>query len=208
MERHQVGLCSGRTKENAGGEHGRELAVVAVKPSSSFSHPPSRSNSKPAPLQRQVWKERQHSNPIPANGPTNKRPGNQQVATHSPISQQPSNPPPLSVEQPERERPNTAKRVVGGDREDASKARRWIMRRGERKRQQSPSKRRPAGHNQDQDAASKRERPQERVDPDPSPTSLARERRTRYGRYASQLCGSHWETAQELPTEETCTSVT
>lgn len=142
-----------------------------------------------------MGKEHQHPDPIPANGPPNKQPGYNEVSEHNAIRKQPSDPPPLSIEEPECERPNTSQRVVSGDREHAGKAGRRIVCSGERERQHSARKRGPTGHHEDEDAAPKRERPKERVDPDPGPPRLAHERGTRRGQMpllASGRCLTLW----------------
>ncbi len=69
------------------------------------------------------------------------------------VSKQASNPTPLNIDEPKRERPNASKRVVSSNREHASKAGRWIVSRGKRQRQQPPGKRRATRNDQDEDAS-------------------------------------------------------
>ncbi len=162
-------------EECARAQDDRKAVPAYYYRSLSVNRPTGGADRKPGPLQRQMGKERQHPHPVPSDGRTNKKPGHKQVANHGPIGKQACDPPSLCVDEPKRKGPNAAKRVVNGDPEHASKAGRGIMRGGERKRQQSASKRRTAGHEQDQDAAPKRESPKERVGLDPSPPRLAHE---------------------------------
>jgi hypothetical protein len=127
---HEIDLDYCCKKQQAGARGCGKPASVVSQLSLPLNRPTSGPNSEPGPLQRQMGKEGKHPSDLSL----------------------------LGIDDPERERPDAAKRVVSGDREHASKARRRVMCSGERKRQQPLGKREPTWYDQDQDAGPQCER--------------------------------------------------
>jgi hypothetical protein len=201
---YEIRLDSGPDQQQEDGRAAISEPVAGCERMVALVKPAGRPNSDTGELEGSVWEVGERACAVGREASAYEQAGHKKIRRHEHVGERAGRAMALGVDEPKRERPKGAERVVGGDGEHAREGGGRIVGGGEREVEQAAGKHGATGQDRHEQGGGEREPRQAHIGQEPS----AKRIRRAHGSIEAQDCGSHWDTTHPPGTEASRANVT